>query len=51
MNSYLDHNLWECIKCDFKTTDDNKAMRHEHAELNCTINLTEEQFKRAFGIK
>lgn len=42
-------NLWECTKCDYKTTDDDKAMAHEHDAMNVTIEVTQKQMDRAFG--
>lgn len=46
----MDKNQWECAKCDFKTDNDEKAINHEHDEMSVTTELTDEQFKRAFGI-
>jgi len=44
------NDLWECTKCDFKTINSDEAMKHEHDLMNVTVELTDEQFNRAFGV-
>lgn len=44
----MEYTIWKCTKCDFKTTDDERMLKHEHPFFDCEINMTEEQMDSLF---